>query len=213
MHGRGKPLPYSWCVASTLVYAINWNLIIHPRWAKIKFVPLVRLAKKEMTLDCGCSSRAVKGHFSSLLLSNIIGYLTFLQIRCFPFFFETYLASLFLLSHSFLFSEKLFCVEVFPGKGVTVFWAQPLQMVSFCRFVTYYLNLLLVLKLTCFRHLSPEDTSNGLLTMLFAYLVTRPELSFALLARFLHDHWTHLFVSIQYHGNFTFSRWYFVQSA
>ena len=29
----------------------------------------------------------------------------------------------------------------------------------------------------------------------------------------LHDHWTHPFVSIQYHGFFRFSRWYFVQTA
>ena len=31
MHGRGKPLPYIWCVASTLVCAINWNLLLEMR--------------------------------------------------------------------------------------------------------------------------------------------------------------------------------------
>ena len=61
-------------------------------------------------------------------------------------------------------------MEAFPGKGVTVFWAQILQMTSFC---ILYLHSEFVagLKLTCFRHLSPEDTSNGLLTMLFALLL------------------------------------------
>ena len=72
--------------------------------------------------------------------------------------------------HLFLFSEKLFCVEVFPGKGFTVVG------LSFCKWfcsllIPYILNLLRFHNLFASGILSPEDLSNGLLTMLFAFLL------------------------------------------
>ena len=127
------------------------------------------LSKKEMTLDCDLSSRAVKGHFSSLLLSNIIGYLTFLQIRHFPFFFETYLAALFSLSLISLQREALLCGSV-SRKGCHRLWAQLMQMILFLVYSSQS-EFVAVHNLFASGILSPEDLSNGLLTMLFALLL------------------------------------------
>ena len=53
---------------------------VHPR--AIKKRPAGRPCTKEMTLDCLFfrTSFSVKGHFCSFLLSNIIGYLAFLNL-------------------------------------------------------------------------------------------------------------------------------------
>ena len=97
--------------------------------------PAHLIYKKEITLDCDSSSRAVKGHFSSLLLSNIIGYLSFLQIWRFPFVFETYLASrFFFVTFISLQREALLCGSV-SLKGVRRFGALLSQMILFCRLI------------------------------------------------------------------------------
>ena len=66
-------IPY-WHLFTVLVYWICWGGF----WAAVF---LLLKCTKEMTLDC-CSFRTfftVKGHFCSFLLSNIIGYLAFLD--------------------------------------------------------------------------------------------------------------------------------------
>ena len=104
-----------WLSVLGVIWWICWggygplSFLCRKKWSRKQKSPPFKAVKtaKEMTLDClfFSNSFSVKGHFCSFLLSNIIGYLAFLNLDFFTFL--SYIISCLIFKNQFALTSSI----------------------------------------------------------------------------------------------------------